>query len=527
VIFGRSVFDHLKRVGAWMLTGFVVLACYGVGKLAGPPTQLPLTTFDLAIPLLPWTIWVYGSGSKAALLCWLMVPDGRAARRLFVTLALVSVVCCVCFVLWPTTYPRELYPLPAGDSATLREFADLREADSPTNCFPSLHVALAWGMAFNWAAFLRRGRALPFVWAAAVSVGTLTTKQHYLVDVPAGAAVGFGAYALVHWLAAARPTTRLSLADTRAVDALLARVRAHQWRLADLPPMPARPLPPGMGRLLNEVIYVEEIARLNFELLRDASDTPALRELYQLFADEERRHADGLRAILAGAGEPIRPPGLGNALVLDQFDTLRPDRDAALVAVSTPVFETFLDAGTIPFLQRHPALASPAFDAFVERVCTDEAAHIALNWIVTRDVARARGGLGSIGLLLNPNIFRGMAAVPWMSLEVYSLAHSLGYDFATLLPPFNRLWRLHQRYPELARFSLWWPYRLFVVAGALSTWSCLLLLRLRLLFIGWWVFVVKVMGVIARFLFGDALLVRRGLPLPGPVGDASATGSTG
>ena len=532
MIFGRPLFDHLKRLGGWVLSGVVVLVCYGAGKLAGPAELLPLTTIDTWIPFLPWTIWIYGSGTKAALLAWLMVPDGRAGRRLFFTLALVSVVTCTFFVLWPTTYPRELYPLPPGDTATLREFADLRSADSPTNCFPSLHVALAWGLALNWAGFLRKGRWAPvawapIVWAAAVSIGTLTTKQHYVVDVPAGAAIGVAVWWAVRWLDERAPmTTRLALSDTRAVDALLVRVRAHQWRLADLPAPPTAPLPPLLGRLLNEVIYVEEIARLNFELLRDASDTPALRELYQLFADEERRHADGLRAILAAAGEPIRPPGLGNALVLDQFDTLRPDVDAALVAVSTPVFETFLDAGTIPFLQAHPALKSAGFDRFVEKVCTDEAAHLALNWIVSRDVARRRGGLAGLGLLWNLNIPRGMVAVPWMSLEVYSVAHRLGYDFATILPPFGRLWRLHERFPELARFSLWWPYRLFVVAGALATWSCVGLVRTGLLFADLWVFVTRITALSSRLLFGDALLIRRGLPLPGPI-PAESRGAAG
>ncbi|MDP2314001.1 MAG: phosphatase PAP2 family protein [Pseudomonadota bacterium] len=522
----RPLFDHLKRVAGWMISGAVVLYFYGLAKLAGPPSTLPLTALDLAIPLLPWTVWIYGSGTKAALLGWMMVPDARAGRRLLWTLALCAATTSLCFTFWPTTYPRELYPLPDALSASIVELADLRDTDSPTNCLPSLHVALAWGLALNWAGWLRRGRypstaALPFLWATAVSVGTLTTKQHYVIDVPTGMAVGFAAFAVARRAVAGAPLSadgRLVLADPRPVEALLARVRAHQWRLEDVPwPDTIAPLPPLLVRLLNEVIYVEEIARLNFELLRDASDTPALRELYGHFAVEERRHADGLRLLLARAGAPLQAPGLGNALVLDQFDSLRPDVDAALVAVSTPVFETFLDAGTIPFLKAHPALRSPAFDVFVERVCTDESAHLALNWIVVRDLARRRGGLAGLRLLANPNILRGMAAVPWMSLEVYAVAHRLGYDFGTLLPPFGRLWRLHERFPELARFSLWWPYRLFVVAGWIATIVCVGLVRTGLMFADVWVLVTRVTGLVARVLFGDALLRRRGLPPLTPV----------
>lgn len=513
MIGGRSPFDIAKRLGGWLASGAVVLGCYGLGKLAGPGHLLPVSAVDAAIPLLPWTFWIYGSGTKAALVAWLMVPNGPAARRLFGTLALSSLLCGLAFVLYPTTYPREAWPLPPGDSLTLREFADLRDTDSPSNCLPSLHVALAWGLALNWSGWLKRTRALPLVWAAAVTLATLTTKQHYLIDLPTGAAVGIVAFWVTGRIQAWKSApARLSMVDTRAVDALLSRVRAHQWRLDDLPPAPTTPLPPAMVRLLNEVIYIEEIARLNFELLRDASDTPALVELYGFFADEERRHADGLRRVLAAAGAPLLAPGLGNALVLDQFDSLHPDADAALVAMSTPVFETFLDAGTIPFLQGHPALRSPAFDAFVERVCSDEAAHLALNWMVSRELARQRGGLAGLSLLLNPNLLRGTRAIPWMSLEVYSIAHQLGYDFATLLPPFGRIWRMHDRFPELARYPLWWPFRLFSVFGGIATSVCLALVRTHLLFIDGWVLVTRVTAWIARVAFGPELLRRRGLP---------------
>jgi membrane-associated phospholipid phosphatase len=512
----RAPFDHGKRILLWMISGAIVLYFYGVSKAVVGHTTLPMTAIDLAIPLMPWTIWVYGSGSKAALVGWLLVPDAKAGRRLLWTLATCCAVAALVFVTFPTTYPRELYPLPAGDSATLREFADLRGADSPTNCLPSLHVALAWGLALNVGSWMGRGRVIPYVWALLVSIGTLTTKQHYFVDVPTGAALGWGAYVFAGRAVAGLPfagSFALDLADPRPAEALLARVRAHQWTLADVPwPDHMPPLPPLLVRLLNEVIYVEEIARLNFELLRDASASPTLRELYGLYADEERRHADGLRLLLERSGAALQMPGLGNSLVLDQFDTLVPAVDGPLVAVSTPVFETFLDAGTIPFLKDHPALRSPAFDTFVERVCTDEAAHIALNWIVIRDLSRRLPRATGLKLLFNPNIFRGMLAVPFMSLEVYAVAHRLGYDFGTLLPPFGRLWRLHERYPELAGFPLWWPYRVFVVAGWVATIVSVFLVKTRLIFADLWVGVAALTGMVARLVFGAELLRRRGLP---------------
>lgn len=359
-----------------------------------------------------------------------------------------------------------------------------------------------------------------------MSVCTLTTKQHYLWDVPTGFLVGYGAYALVQWgiTADVEPfwARRVSLidvtreADIRAIAGLRARVEAHQWRLDDVPwptgPLP--PLDPRMASLINQVIYIEEIAGLNFRALAIAAKSADLRRLYELFDVEERRHADGLRRILHLHGAELEPPGLGNALILDQFDQIDAtlDSDGLLLAMSTPVFETFLDAGTIPFLQTHPSLAGPAFDDFVSRVGTDEAAHMAVNWIVTREVARVHGGLASLRFALNPNISRGANAIPAMSLDIYALAASLGFDFATLLPPFQRLFRLHERYPEFATFAPWQFFRLFCLCGGVASAFCNVLNRAGILGLPLWVGITRVTGRAAWAMFGPGLLERRAIP---------------
>jgi len=533
--FGRSPMEVGKRAAMWFITGFIALSGYGLAKLEpfATPVELSLLAIDDAIPFLPWTIWLYGTVTWASFVAWMQVPDRTSIARLFFTLVTAAAVCWCFFLLWPTTYPRELFPLPAVDTATVREFADLRAADSPTNCFPSMHVALAWGLALTWAGYLKRwwSRPLPIVWAVVVSACTLTTKQHYFIDVPAGFVGGGGAWAVVHrlvradaplsrlWAVPGPSLTVLETPSAHGVAKLRAKVEAHQWSLDTIewPEGPLAPLDPLMVRLINEVTYIEEIAGLNFSLLADASQDEDLRVLYRFFADEERRHADGLRKVLQLHEAPIQPPGLGNAMVLDQFDTLDPesDADAALVAVSNPVFETFLDAGTIPFLQAHPALKSPAFDVFVQRVCRDEAAHMALNWILTRDRARRLPGRRGLRLLFNPSIYRGMAAIPFMSLDVYALAYRAGYDFRTLIPPFRKLWRLHDRYPELSRYPLWWMFRFFVVCGLAATLVADSLHRAGLLFGWFWTTFTAATNKVAWLAFGPKLLRRRGLPAVG------------
>jgi membrane-associated phospholipid phosphatase len=524
----RAPFDVLKRVVGWGVSGLTILGCYGTAKLwSEDPSMLPLTALDRAIPFVPETVWIYGTVTWACLVAWLLVPNAIEARRLYLSIAVSTAVCTLAFIAFPTTFPRELYPLEPA-SASARELLDLRSADDPDNCFPSLHVALAWSVALSF----RRETHGPWlviaalVWAALVSVTTLTTKQHYVADVPAGLLVGVGAVLLSRRVVRrdARPFSSVSKpafaldreGDRATIATLREKVAAHQWSLADLSLGGRGALDPLLVRLLNEVIYIEEIAGRNFRLLAAATGDASVKTLYETFADEETRHADGLRKVLAAHGAEIRFPGLGNSLVLDQFDALDPKSpaDAMLVAVANPVFETFLDAGTIPFLQKHPALASPDFDEFVRRVCRDESAHLALTWILTRDAARRTRGLDGLRLLFNPNIYRGILAIPFMALDVYSLAYRLGYDYRTLLGPFGRLFRLHNRYPELAGSPLWWLFRLFVVCGVTATIAALALQKVHLFFGPFWTTLTRVTDFGARLLFGRGLLIRRGLPLP-------------
>lgn len=549
---GRSVASVLRRLGLWALTMTLVLALYVVGKFGGAlrePTSLPLTAIDTAIPLIPWTVWPYSTITWACLLAWLAVPSRRdAARLLFAVLAAAS-VCAAVFLIFPTTYPRAAHPIALlPDSPAVRELWRLRLADSPTNCLPSLHVALAWTLALvgtqpytraewsrrsdavpSWAPVLLRGLAL--TWAAVVALTTLTTKQHYVVDVPTGAAVGVFAWWAARRALPGEATTfawarsgGLALTwdtHTRALAKLRVKVEGYQWSLDEVewPTQPGPPLDPTLVRLINELIYIEEIAGMNFALLAEAArDQADLSRLYALFAEEERRHAEGLRRVLAIHGAPLRPPGLGNSLVLQEFDALDPrsEADVLLIATANPVFETMLDAGTVPFLRAHPALASAYFDDFIARITRDESAHLAVNWMVVREAGErlraGRRGLGRLGVLFNPSIARGMIAVPFMSLDVYSLAHRLGYRFETLLPAFGKLWRLHRRYTELSAYPLWWVFRLFTACGALATLVAAGLARAGLIFIRFWTALTRLTDGVARVVFGRRLLAKRGLP---------------
>jgi membrane-associated phospholipid phosphatase len=93
------------------------------------------------------------------------------------------------FLILPTTYPRNFDPADAGLSKW--GFDLLYGVDSPLNCFPSGHITapliVVWALAkdYPWAKW--------WLWGAFVLMcpTILTTKQHYFVDLLAGAFTGW------------------------------------------------------------------------------------------------------------------------------------------------------------------------------------------------------------------------------------------------------------------------------------------------------------------------------------------------
>jgi membrane-associated phospholipid phosphatase len=159
------------------------------------PTHVPELPLDRAIPLSPAWMLVYGSLYVfVVVLPLLIVRDRGLIRRAMQAYLLVMTVSYAGFLLYPTFAPRPADVSGGGFAAwTLRLAYSL---DPPYNCFPSLHVAYAFVSALACYRVHRGVGAAAVVWAALISVSTLFTKQHYVVDVIAGAAAAGVAYVL-------------------------------------------------------------------------------------------------------------------------------------------------------------------------------------------------------------------------------------------------------------------------------------------------------------------------------------------
>jgi membrane-associated phospholipid phosphatase len=159
------------------------------------PQYLPMSRLDHAIPFIPQTIWIYTSDLVLFFAAYILCTRIETANKYLWAFFALQTVSVAIFWLWPTTYPREFFPLPADlDAASHYIFSHLRLTDSPANCLPSLHVSSCY-----LAAYAQKGESpkrfwIFFVWATLVSISTLTTKQHYIADVIFGFIFGYGAY---------------------------------------------------------------------------------------------------------------------------------------------------------------------------------------------------------------------------------------------------------------------------------------------------------------------------------------------
>jgi membrane-associated phospholipid phosphatase len=152
-----------------------------------PPRLLSLGWVDQKVPFLPWTIWIYVSGlvylAYALVINRCLISLSKHLYSYFFIVFFSSLG----FLFFPIQYPRELFPLPMTlDPLTYTLFAWIRTIDSPANCTPSLHVSVSFLIALGFLDDRRRHFPLVVTWASLLAISTLTTKQHYFVDVILG-----------------------------------------------------------------------------------------------------------------------------------------------------------------------------------------------------------------------------------------------------------------------------------------------------------------------------------------------------
>ena len=153
----------------------------------------PELALDRMIPVQPVWSLVYGALYMFLIVLPVLVVrhDEHIRRTVFAYLT-VWLTSYVVFLVYPTVAPRP--EVVTGDGFAAWGLRGLYGADPPYNCFPSIHVAHSFVSALTCLR-VHRGLGIVSIFCATiVGISTLYTKQHYVVDVIAGALLAIVAY---------------------------------------------------------------------------------------------------------------------------------------------------------------------------------------------------------------------------------------------------------------------------------------------------------------------------------------------
>lgn len=160
--------------------------------------QVLHSPLDEKIPFVAWWSWVYSFLYYPAILYlnWLMADSRQFVMTAFSFLILLFVQ-MLFFWLLPVSTPPHWRSVNTGKTASEKFLLFVQKFDQSSNCFPSMHVSVAMLTAMY--AYPSMG-AVAFAFPVLIALSCMFTKQHYLMDLPAGAFLGWLVFKLYGWL---------------------------------------------------------------------------------------------------------------------------------------------------------------------------------------------------------------------------------------------------------------------------------------------------------------------------------------
>ena len=188
----KMLTHHNKKVLFLVMAG-IFMALYTLSGAISYQNGvvLKMSEWEVNIPFMTWTIWIY-IVLYPAYLIWSLFSykNLEYMNKTFYGFIMLTVISCTIFVIYPVIYPREFFP----NDFTTTLFKLMREADKPSNCLPSLHVGICYLFAFGFIYESKIKFVISLLISTTIAVSTLTTKQHYIYDI----ILGFFLAAIIH-----------------------------------------------------------------------------------------------------------------------------------------------------------------------------------------------------------------------------------------------------------------------------------------------------------------------------------------
>lgn len=169
---------------------FNTLVYSGARMIAGDWRHFNLETeFDRWIPLIPQSIVIYFGCYIFWGINYVLIArqDKKSVYQFFAGDFLSRCICFLVFIIFPTTNTR---PVLAGEGIWEQAVLWLYSIDAADNLLPSIHCLVSWLCYIG----IRKREGIPLwyqrfscIMAVLVFFSTLTTKQHVVWDVIAGA----------------------------------------------------------------------------------------------------------------------------------------------------------------------------------------------------------------------------------------------------------------------------------------------------------------------------------------------------
>ena len=195
-----------ERAGRAVI-GLVCFAlCYYGTQAIGPAVKAfsPALPIDWRLPCIPAFAWIYAIGVVWPVVIIFRVSTDSIDRSL-AAFVLLSVCAAMLFLLFPTDGSALRSQCGQQSEWALRTLARL---DKPVNMMPSLHVGYAVLAAICLRDHQRTWRLGALAMAVLQIVASCLTKQHFIADVAAGAAlavISYGLCTLVAFPSASHP----------------------------------------------------------------------------------------------------------------------------------------------------------------------------------------------------------------------------------------------------------------------------------------------------------------------------------
>ena len=165
------------------------------------PLRKPIvwdSVVDEEIPFRPHWSWVYSFLYYPAILYLnLIATDHRHFIMMAFSFLVLLFMQMLFFWLFPVSTPPHWRSVNTGKTASEKFLLFVQKFDQSTNCFPSMHVSVAMLTAMY--AYPSMG-AVAFAFPVLIALSCMFTKQHYLMDLPAGAFLGWLVFKLYGWL---------------------------------------------------------------------------------------------------------------------------------------------------------------------------------------------------------------------------------------------------------------------------------------------------------------------------------------